>query len=70
LTERDNDTFDLLRVLGALAMIWFLMLATVELIRHCSDFQLLEVSGGLAAMFASFGAAIGYKARTEGQPKD
>ena len=65
LTERDNTTYDMFRVLLCLGVIWFLCLSSYELFLHDHDFQLTEVSGGLTALLTFGGGVLGYKSKSE-----
>jgi hypothetical protein len=65
LTEKDNVTFDMFRVLLCLGVVWFLCLSSYELVLHDHDFQLTEVSGGLTALLTFGGVALGYKSKSE-----
>lgn len=69
-TEADNNTFDLGRVLGALSIVYFLGLSTVELLQECKNFNLTEVSGGVAVLLMSNGFTTGYKYGKEKDKKE
>jgi hypothetical protein len=69
-TERNNETYDLVRVLATLGFFMFVFLCVYEMINHCHDFQLFEASGGMAAILAAIGGSVGYKARSEGEPNE
>lgn len=63
-TGRDNETFDIGRILWALSVIIFLALAVWD-VPMTHDFNPLDFGGGLGAVLAAGGAAIGLKSKTE-----
>lgn len=64
-TERDNQTFDPVRILGTFGYFSFIGMGFYELIHHCRDFQLLELSGGIAMILGIFAGGVVVKSKTE-----
>jgi hypothetical protein len=64
-TERNGEDFDPVRILGSIGFLAFLAMAAFELVRHCRDFQLLEVSGGIAMILGIFAGGVTIKSNSE-----
>ncbi len=65
LTERDNQTIDLKRVLWAVGVIWFMGVETVAVVVKGQMFDPQGVSIGLAGLIAAGGAALMMGAKSE-----
>jgi len=64
-TERNGKDYDPVRILGSIGFIAFIFMAAYELIRHCHDFQLLEVSGGISMILGIFAGGVTIKSNSE-----
>lgn len=63
-TEVDNQTFDVAKVLGAVAIVVGLSLAGYSVIKGGKDFSVTDFGTGMAALFAGVGVAMGFKKDT------
>ncbi len=63
-TGADNKTYDLGRVLWAKASLAFVFLSGWEIL-HGGHFDPMAWGGGMAAVLAAGGAALGMKSNTE-----
>lgn len=65
-TENNGKDYDPVRILGSVGFLAFLFMAGFELVRHCRDFQLLEVSGGISMILGIFAGGVTLKSKSEG----
>jgi len=65
LTGRDNQTPDVVRVLGVLMGIQFMVNAGWDLVVHTHHFDPNAYGLGAAALLAAIGAALGLKRKDE-----
>lgn len=66
-TEKNGRDFDPVRILGSIGFLAFILMGFYELVRHCHDFQLLEVSGGIAMILGTLAGGITIKSKSENQ---
>ena len=64
-TEKDNQTYDVIRVLGAISLMAFIGLAGLELTRHCHDFSLIEFSSGISMIMGVIAGGVTFKQKSE-----
>lgn len=64
-TENNGKDYDPVRILGTIGFLSFLCMAAFELVRHCRDFQLLEVSGGISMILGIFAGGVTIKSNSE-----
>lgn len=64
-TGKDNQTPDIVRVLGALMGIQFIVNSGWDLVVHSHEFDATAYGTGAAALLAAIGAALGLKHRAE-----
>lgn len=64
-TGIDGQSYDVGKALWVLASVMFCVLAGWAIVVNKQDFDPLGYGGGLAAVLAAGGAAIGMKAKTE-----
>lgn len=64
-TEKNGQDYDPVRILGSIGFLSFLGMAGFELVRHCRDFQLLEVSGGISMILGIFAGGVTIKSKSE-----
>lgn len=67
-TGKDNQTFDIGRIMLFLAEVIFWYLAICK-IHYTHDFNPVEFGTGQAAILTGFGALLAFKAPTEPKPK-
>ena len=67
-TGGDNSTFDIGRVLWALACLVFMVLAVYAVMWKGQPWAPQDYGTGLGLVLAAGGAAIGFKAHTEPKP--
>jgi hypothetical protein len=65
LTESDNKTFCPIRVFGSIALIHYLVLATVEVIHHDANFNLSNVASGVSVLLGVISASISLKGKMD-----
>ncbi len=65
LTSRDNQTFDVVRIVIAFGALGFITLAGYDIIIRHHAFDGVAYGGGFAALMGGGGAAIGLKAKDE-----
>ena len=63
-TESDNKTFDVARVLAALAIITGLALAIISVVYKNAPLNMQDYGIGIGALFAGVGVALGLKKDT------
>lgn len=61
LSERNNKTWDVVRVLGTIGFFTYLLLSTIELFRHCSDFSLTDMATGIGIILGVVAAGVTLK---------
>lgn len=64
-TERDNQTFDIVRILGCIAFFVYLILAIMEMKINCKDFQLKDMASGIAIILAVVATGVTLKNMSE-----
>ena len=64
-TERNNQTFDLKRVLWASSVVWFMVTDSLAVVIKGQSFDAIAVSTGLAGLIAAGGAALAMNRGTE-----
>lgn len=69
LTGKDNETYDIVRILLFLACIVYFTLSFVETFKG-HDFNPIEYGTGLGLLFAGGGGGIALKQRAEPDDKD
>lgn len=65
ITGSNNETFDIGRVLWALAVLTFLALAIYAVVGRGQPWDAQSYGTGLGLVLAAGGAALGFKAHTE-----
>lgn len=65
-TSKDGVSFDIARVLWVVAILWFLGLATWDLVQNKTPFDALAYAGGMAALL--FGGAAGVAVKGNQEP--
>ena len=60
-TEKDNKTYDVVRVVGFFGFVMYLLLCFIELFHSCKDFNLLECAEGIAIILGVIGAGVTFK---------
>lgn len=60
-TERDNKTFDIVRILGCVAFFVYLFMSFMELYSNCKDFQLKDMASGIAILLAVIATGVTLK---------
>ena len=68
-TEKDGISWSLARVSWALSLIIFLYLAVWDVVFRGSHFDMQSFGIGMGAVVVAGGAAIGFQARTEADPR-
>lgn len=69
LTEGDNQTFNLSRALLAFAVMVYLALSILDVIRT-KDFEYQQFGIGMAALLAAGNAGVAFQSRTESKKED
>lgn len=64
-TERDNRNYCVIRILGIVGFIAYLILSFIELIRHCHEFNLIEVASGIALILGVLAGGVSAKQKDE-----
>ena len=65
LTGKDNTTYDIARVAGAVTVLTFLGLSIYSVVFKSQTFDMQSFGVGAGAVIAAMGAALGMKAKTE-----
>lgn len=61
LTEKDNETFDVVRILGCFAFFSFHGLAFSYIVKSCGNLNFIEIATGMSMLLAVIGAGVTYK---------
>lgn len=65
LTGKDNETYDIVRVLALMAVVEALALSVYVVVWKSAPFSLVEYGTGIGVIFASIGAALKLKESSE-----
>jgi len=61
LTEKDGETYDVVRVLGCFAFFSFHLFALVHVITTPHSLNFIEIATGISMLLGVIGAGVGYK---------
>ena len=64
-TDRSNEYFCPVRILGAASLIHYLILANLELLKHAKDFSLTDMATGVSILLGVISAGISIKNKTD-----
>jgi len=64
-TIKDSNTYCPVRIFGAIGFIHYLVLSTLELTKHCSDFSLTEMATGITVIIGVISAGISLKNKAD-----
>lgn len=64
-TERDNRTFCPVRILGTAALLHYLTLSQLELLKHAKDFSLTDMATGVSILLGVLSASVSIKNKSE-----
>lgn len=64
-TEKDNNTYCPIRILSAIALIHYLILATIELHTHARDFSLTDMATGISILMGVISAGVSLKNKSD-----
>lgn len=64
-TEKDDLSYCPVRICGVFGFFSYLILAYIELLRHCHDFNLVEVASGMSVILGVLAGSVTIKSRGE-----
>lgn len=64
-TDKNNDQFCPIRIFSAIALIHYLILATIELHTHARDFSLTDMATGISILMGVISAGISLKNKSD-----
>lgn len=65
LTQNDNTSYCIVRLLTVIGFFYYLILCTMELIKHCTDFSLQDMATGISIIIGVSSAGISLKNKTD-----
>lgn len=65
LTEKNDRSYCPVRLCGMIGFIAYLCIATIELITHCKDFNLMECASGMTMILGIFAGGVTIKSKGE-----
>lgn len=64
-TEKDNNTYCPIRIFSAIALIYYLVLATIELEFHARVFSLTDMATGISVLMGVISAGVSLKNKSD-----
>lgn len=61
LTEKNGETYDVVRVLGAFSFICLNIMAVVHMYMNCHDLDFTELATGMSLMLGTIAAGVTFK---------
>jgi hypothetical protein len=61
ITERDNQTYDPVRIASLLGFLDYNIVATIHVLHHCANFDFIQYATGLSIIIGMISAGVTYK---------